>query len=62
MAVADARRGFQAQIELTRAESQRRDAEAQGRMAEIAVNLATLTDQLNRLKSVSTADVASGQE
>ena len=31
-------------------------------MAEIAANLATLTDQLNRLKPVSTADVASGQE
>ena len=44
IAVADARRDFQAQLEQTRAESQRRDVEARQKMNEIAVNLATLTE------------------
>ena len=62
MAVEDARHEFQVQIELTRTESQRREMEARKQMAEIAANLATLTEQLNRYKPVSVVDVAGGQE
>ena len=62
MAVADVRSEFQAQIALTRAESQRRDAEARQQMATIAEGLSTLTDQLNRFKPASAAEVAGGQE
>ena len=62
MVVADAHREFQAQIELTRVESQHRDAEARRQMAEIAANLATLTEQFNRFKPASAAEVAGGQE
>ena len=47
IAVAEARRDFQAQLDQTHAELQGRDAEAKQKMDEIAVNLATLTDQLN---------------
>ena len=50
MAVAEARRYFQAQLDQTRAESQCKDAEAKQKMDEIAVNLPTLTDQLNQFK------------
>ena len=57
MAVAEACRNFQAQLDQTCAESQRRDAEANQKMDEIAVNLATLIDQLNRFKPASVADV-----
>ena len=53
MAVADVRRSFQAQLEQTRGELQRRDADAKRQMDEIAANLATLTNQLNRFKPAS---------
>ena len=62
VAVAETRSDLQAQIEQTRAESQRRDAEQKLRMDEIAANLATLTDQLNRFKPASVADVSGSQE
>ena len=62
MAVADVRCNFQAQLERTRAESQRRDTNAKRQMDEIAVNLATLTNQLNRFKPTSVADVLGSQE
>ena len=39
MAVAEARRNFQAQLDQTRVESQRRDADAKRKMDEIAANL-----------------------
>ena len=45
--VAETRSDLQAQIEQTRAESRRRDADQKLRMDEIAANLATLTEQLN---------------
>ena len=61
MAVADVRRDFQAQLEQTRAEVQRRDVDAKLRMDEIAASLATLTDQLNRFKPASVADVSGSQ-
>ena len=41
MAVAEARRNFQAQLDQTRAELRRRDVEAKQKMDEIAVNLAS---------------------
>ena len=53
---------FQAQLEQTRAESQRRDADAKRQMDEIAANLATLTNQLNRFKPASVADVSGSQK
>ena len=61
-AVADVRRELQAQLELNRAESQRRDADAREQMAEIVANLATLMDQLNRFKPASVADVSGSRE
>ena len=62
MAIAEARRDFQAQLDQTRAESQRRDAEAKQKMNEIAVNLANLTDQLNKFKPASVAEVLGSQK
>ena len=62
MAVAYVRRDCQAQIEQTRAELQRKDADTKRQMDEIAANLATLTDQLNRFKPASVADVSGSQE
>ena len=62
MAVADAHRKFLAQLDRTHAESQRRDADAKRQMDEIAANLATLTDQLNRFKPASVEDVLGSQE
>ena len=62
MAVGDARRGFQAQIELTRAELQCKDADVRKQMAEIAANLAALTNQLNKFKPASVADVLDSRE
>ena len=62
VAVAETRSDLQAQIEQTRAESQRRDAEQKLRMEEIAANLATLTDQLNRFRPASAAEVSGSQE
>ena len=62
MAVAEARRNFQAQLDQTRAESQHRDAKAQQKMNEIAVNLANLTDQLNKFKPASVAEVSRSQK
>ena len=53
---------FQAQLEQTCAESQHRDADAKRQMDEIAANLATLTNQLNRFKPASVADVSGSQE
>ena len=44
MVMAEAHRDFQAQLDQTRAELPRRDAESKQKMDEIAVNLATLTD------------------
>ena len=61
MAVAEARSEFQAQLDHTRAESQCRDADTKQKMDEIAVNLATLTDQLNRFKPASVAEVSGSQ-
>ena len=58
MAVAEARCNFQAQLDQTRAESQRRDVEAKQKMNEIAVNLANLTDELNQFKPASVAEVS----
>ena len=62
MVVADVRHDFQAQLEQTCAESQCRDADAKRQMDEIAANLATLTNQLNRFKPASVADVSGSQE
>ena len=62
MVVAEVRRNFQAQLDQTRVESQRRDADAKQKMDEIAVNLATLTNQLNQFKPASVADVSGSQE
>ena len=62
MAVVEARRNFQAQLDQTRAESQCKDAEAKQKMDEIAVNLATLTDQLNQFKPASVAEVSGSQK
>ena len=62
MAVAEVRRDFQAQLEQTRAELQRRDADAKWQMDEIAASLTTLTNQLNRFKLASVADVSGSQE
>ena len=61
-AVADVRRELQAQLDLNRAESQCRDVDARKQMAGIAANLATLTDQLNRFKPASVADVSGSRE
>ena len=62
MAVAEARRDFQAQLDQARAELQCKDAEAKQKMDEIAVNLATLTDQLNQFKPASVAEVSGSQK
>ena len=43
-------------------ESQCRDAEAQQKMNEIALNLANLTDQLNQFKPASVAEVLGSQK
>ena len=59
--VADLHRDFQVQLELNRTESQRRDAEVQKRMTEMAESLATLTEQLDRFKPARAKEVASGQ-
>ena len=61
MAVAEARSDFQAQLDQTRAELQRRDADTKQKTDEIAVNLATLTDQLNRFEPASVAEVSGSQ-
>ena len=62
MAVADVRHDFLAQLEQTRVELQHRDTDAKRQMDEIVANLATLTDQLNRFKPASVADVSGSQE
>ena len=62
IAVADVHRELQAQLDLNRVESQRRDADTRKQMVEIAANLATLTDQLNRFKPASVADVSGSRE
>ena len=62
MAVAEARRKFQAQLMQTHAQSQRRDVDTKRQMEEIAANLATLTDQLNRFKPASVDDVSASEQ
>ena len=61
MAMAKVRSEFQAQLDQTRAESLHRDEEAKQKMNEIAVNLSTLTTQLNQFKPASADEVAGSQ-
>ena len=62
MAMAEVRSEFQAQLDQTRVESLRRDTEAKEKMNEIAVNLTTLTEQLNQFKPASVAEVTGSQK
>ena len=61
-AVADAHHDFQSQLDQTRVELQRKDADAKQQMDKIAADLATLTEQLNRFKPAKEADVKGSQE
>ena len=56
-AVEGMRRDVQAQIEQTRADAQWHDEDAQRKVDRIAVELATLTKQLNEFKPVSQDNV-----
>ena len=55
-------RNIQAQIEQIRADAQRGDEEVKRQVGEIAIDLATLTDQLNQFKPASTVDVTGSEK
>ena len=61
-AIADVRRKIQAQLEQTRADLQRRDAESKLQVDKIAADLATLTEYLNRFKPAGVTKIVGSQQ
>ena len=60
--VEDVHSSIQAQIEQIHADAQRRDEEAKRQVGNIAAELLTLTEQLNKFKPASVTEVSGGQQ
>ena len=62
LAVAEAQNDFKAQLDQTRAESQRRAEEMKRQVDKVAQGLSNLTEQLNSFKPASVGQVQGSQE